>query len=146
MDHKIIELIEQCNSANEECVRTLQKYEQAKKQMDYLKEKLNECIVENNKIKYPIVYKIVASPSIEDEDHTMYIVGYMSTNELAHNTITNRSNPNADGYYEHGGWCRCEWKYSIERCNIQTLSTDAILRINKVEPYYFPDCPYCFFR
>lgn len=76
---------------------------------------------------YHYVFKIFARPS--KSDHIAHIVGYCSTKELAQKSIGNGSSYDSDD--------NCTWYYSIDECNIATLSENDLLNIDKL-PAHFP--------
>lgn len=139
MDHKLTELTKQFNLASEECTKALQKYEQAKANVENVKKILDNHIIKSTKLKYPVVFKVIATAEIQnryvdrvrnatfvvDVIHDESDVGYFSTNDLAQDAIKNA--PASDEWYDY----ILSMNYSIEICNIQTLEDHVILHINK---------------
>lgn len=129
MDHRIIELTEQVNLAHKHMYETYQIYKRAQEQVEQHRKTLNDCIIENNIKKYPIVFKIIASATlrfgVSVNTYTNYVVGYYSTLELVENAIENVPGP--DEWYDYIE----SMDYSFEICHIQTLSDYTILDMHK---------------
>ena len=103
------------------------KYEQEMQQLAQTKKLLEEKTIENNKNTYSKVFKIYARPS--KSNHRDHTVGYCSTMELARKQIGSGSSYDDDD--------NCEWFYTIEECDINSLDNGNILSIDKL-PSHFP--------
>lgn len=90
-----------------------------------------EHTIENDKVdnKYQYVFKISARPS--KSNHVAHIVGFCSTKEIAQKSIGYGSSYDSDD--------DCTWYYSIDECDITSLSENDLSRIDKL-PSHFPYC------